>query len=141
MNYCNLFWDNLFVKVNWSTYKPKRGVSEFYIILEMLESKFSGQEQFVYIKKAIDRLKAMDEFKNAVFVWERYFVSDAINHNSWLESSSDAAVSIIQQPPLNRTKFVLLIYAVENAVISRESDGTVVMNQPNYTHLYNTQQF
>ena len=141
MNYCNLFWDNLFVKVNWSTYKPKRGVSEFYIILEMLESKFSGQEQFVYIKKAIDRLKAMDEFKNAVFVWERYFVSDAIKHNSWLESSSDAAVSIIQQPPLNRTKFVLLIYAVENAVISRESDGTVVMNQPNYTHLYNTQQF
>lgn len=141
MNYCNLIWDDLFVKTSWSEFKPKQNVSEFYIIAEILQPKLSGQEQFIYLKKAIDRLKTMDEFKNSVFVWEKYYVSDAVNHNSWLDLSFDTAVSIIQQPPLNRTKLVLMIYAVEDVVVSREDDGTVIMNRPHYTHLYNTQLF
>jgi len=141
MNYCNLIWDDLFVKVNWSEFRPKQSLAEFYIIIEILQPRLSGQEQFCCIEQATARLKKMDEFKDIVFVWKRYFVSDAINHISWLRSSSDAAVSIIQQPPLNRTKLVLLIYAVENAAINREADGTVVMSRPHYTHLYNTQLF
>ena len=139
MNYRQIIWDDLFVKVNWSVFKPKQGVAEFYIVAEMLQQKFSGQEQFDYIKQAIDRLSKTEEFTNAVIVWKRYFVSDAINHNSWLESSSGSAVSIIQQPPLNRTKLILLIYAVENALVYREDDETVVMKRLHYSHLYNTQ--
>jgi len=139
MNYRQIIWDDLFVKVNWSVFKPEQGVAEFYIVAEMLQQKFSGQEQFDYIKQAIDRLSKTEEFTNAVIVWKRYFVSDAINHNSWLESSSGSAVSIIQQPPLNRTKLILLIYAVENALVYREDDETVVMKRPHYSHLYNTQ--
>jgi len=139
MNYRQIIWDDLFVKVNWSVFKPKQGVAEFYIVAEMLQQKFSGQEQFDYIEQAIARLIKTEEFINAVIVWKRYFVSDAINHNSWLESSSGSAVSIIQQPPLNRTKLILLIYAVENALVYREDDETVVMKRLHYSHLYNTQ--
>ena len=139
MNYCQLICSDLSVKIKWSEFKPKHGVSEFYVIAEIFRPELSGQEQFNCIEQAITRLKETDEFKNAIFVWKRFFVSDAINHNSWLQSSSESAVSIIQQPPLNRTKLVLLIYAVENATVYREDDGTVVMKRLDYTHLYNTQ--
>ena len=141
MNFCQLIWNDIFVKVNWSAFRPEQGIAEFYAIAEILQPKLSGQEQFNYIEQAIVRLKETEEFKNAVFVWKRYFVSDAINHNSWLQHSSETAVSIIQQPPLNRTKLVLLIYAVENVELHKEENGTVVMKRPDYTHFYNTQMF
>ena len=139
MNYCQLICNDLFVKIKWSEFRPKQGVSEFYAIAEILCPELSGQEQFNCIEQAIIRLKEIEEFKNAVIVWKRYFVSDAINHLSWLQSPSESAVSFIQQPPLNRTKLVLLIYAVENATLYREDNGTVVMKRQDYTHLYNTQ--
>ena len=139
MNYCQLICSDLHVKIKWSEFKPKQSVSEFYAIAEILRPELTGQEQFNCIEQAIIRLKDTEEFKNAVFVWKRYFVSDAINHNSWLQSSSKSAISIIQQPPLNGTKLVLLIYAVENAILYKGDDGTVVMKRPDYTHLYNTQ--
>ena len=137
MNYCQFIWSDLFIKVNLSVFNPKQGVTEYYAVAKMLQPKLSGQEQFNCMEHAILRLKEMEELKNVVFVWKRYFVSDAINHNYWLNYSSETAVSIIQQPPLNRTKLILLIYAVENALIHREDDGTVVMKRPYYTHLYN----
>ena len=139
MNYYQLIWNDLYVKLNCSEFKPKQGVAEFYVIAEILQPKLSGQEQFNCIEQAIVRLKELEQFRNTVIVWKRYFVSDAVNHNSWLNYSSETAVSVIQQPPLNRNKLVLMVYAVENAMLHREDDGTVVMNRPHYTHLYNTQ--
>ena len=139
MSYNQCIWNDLFVKINWSSFKSAQGVAEFYAIIEILQSKLSGQEQFYYIEKAIDRIKENDEFKNVVFVWKRFFVSDAVNQYSWLQSLSGTSVSIIQQPPLNRTKVVLLIYGVENISLHKEDDGTIAMKRPDYTHLYNVQ--
>ena len=139
MNYNQSISDDLFVKISWSTFKPQQGVAEFYIIAEILQPKLSGQEQLVCIEQAIDSLQAKEEFKNTVFVWKRYFVSDAINLYPCFQLPSQSAVSIIQQQPLNRTKLVLWIYAVENASLHQESDGTVVVKRPYYTHFYNVQ--
>ena len=139
MNYNQFIRDDLFVKVSWSMFKPEQGVAEFYIILEILQPKLSGQEQLNCIEQAVAGLKEMDAFKNVVPVWKRYYVSDAVNQRSWFSSPLDTAVSIIQQPPLNQTKIVLWIYAVENALLHQETDGIVVMKRPHYTHLYNVQ--
>jgi len=139
MNYNQHIFDDLFVKISWSTFKPGQGNAEFYIIAEILQPKLSGKEQFNCIEKAIDHLRKTEAFNRVVFVWKRYFVSDAANQQSWFSSSSQVAVSIIQQPPLNRTKLVLWIYAVENVSLHQEIDGTVIMKRPYYTHLYNMQ--
>jgi len=139
MNYNHCIWNDLWVKISWSAFNPKGGVAEFYIIVEVLQPKLSGQEQFDCVEQAVERLQTMEEFRNIVFVWKRFFVSDAVNQCSWFRSPSQAAVSVTQQPPLNQAKFVLLIYGVENASLYQETDGTTVMKRPNYTHLYNLQ--
>ena len=139
MLYNQYIRDDLFVKISWSTFKPKQGDAEFYIIAEILQPKLSGQEQLNCIEQAIAGLQETEAFRNVAFVWKRYYVSDAVNQHSWFQSSSQAAISVIQQPPLNRTKLVLWIYAVENASLHQETDGTVVMKRPHYTHLYNLQ--
>jgi len=139
MNYNQCVRDDLSVKTVWSTFQPKQGVAEFFIIAEILQPELSGQEQLKGIEQAIVSLRETEEFKNVVFVWKRYFVSDAVNQQSWFQTPSQAAVSVIQQPPLNRTKLVLWIYAVENVSLHQESGGTVVMKRPHYTHLYNVQ--
>jgi enamine deaminase RidA (YjgF/YER057c/UK114 family) len=139
MNYHQCKYDDLFVQTNWSTFKPEQGAAELYIIAEILHPQLSGQQQFDHIEQAIARLKESEEFQNVVFVWKRYFVSDIINQHSWLQTDSKAVVSVVQQPPLNGTKLVLLIYGVEDASLHSEDDGTIVMQRPHYTHLYNVQ--
>jgi len=139
MNYNQCIWDDLFVKIKWSTFKSEKGDTEFYAIVEILQPKLSGQEQFNCIEQAISRLQQMEVFKNTVFVWKRYFVSDAANQHSWFRPSGEAAVTIVQQPPLNGTKLALLIYGVENVLLHRKVDGTVIMKRPHYTHFYNVQ--
>ena len=139
MNYNQWIAEDLFVKIRWTAFIPDEGVAEYYIMAEILQPKQSGKEQYNYMKQAIERLKEMEAFKNIVFVTKRYFVSDAANQHSRLCSPEEAAVSVVQQPPLNCTKLALLIYAVENATLYREAAGTTVMKRPHYTHLYNTQ--
>lgn len=139
MNYKQCIWDELFVKTVWSTFKSKRGATEVYVVAEILQPKLPGKKQFDCIEQAVDCLRETEEFKNIVLVWKRYFVSDAVNQSLWLCSPSQAAVSVIQQPPLNHTKLVLLIYGVENVSLHQEPDGTVVMKRPNYAHIYNVQ--
>jgi len=139
MNYNQYIWNDLSVKIAWSVFKPGKGVAEFYIVAEILQPTLSGEEQFNCIEQAIKRLSEKESFRNVVFVWKRYFVSDAINQYSWFSSPSLTAVSVIQQPPLNRTKLTLLMYAAESASLQLENDGTVVMKRPHYTHLYNLQ--
>ena len=139
MNYNHCILDDLCVKINWSIFKPKQGVAEFYIIIEILQPKLSGQEQLYCVEQAIKRLQTMEEFRNIVFVWKRFFVSDAVNQCLWFQPPFQTAVSVTQQPPLNQTKLILLIYGVENASLHHATDGTVVMRRPNYTHLYNVQ--
>jgi len=139
MNYNQYIAEDIFVKIRWTAFKPDAGVAEFYVMAEILQPRLSGAEQFNCMEMAIERLKEMETFENVVFVWKRYFVSDASNQHSWFDSPSEAAVSVIGQPPLNRTKLALLIYAVEDVSLHRESDGTVVMKRPHYTHFYNMQ--
>ena len=139
MDYYQSIRDDLFVKISWSAFQPKQGVSEFYIIAEILQPKLSGEEQLNCIEQAIAGLCMKEEFKNVVPVWKRYYVSDAVNQHSWFQTSFNAAVSVIQQPPLNQSKLVLWIYAVENISLFQEPDGTVVMKRPHYMHLYNEQ--
>ena len=139
MIYNQYIRDDLSVKISYSVFKPKQGVAEFFFIAEILQPKLTGQEQVNCIEHAIADLKATEEFRNIVFVWKRYFVSDAVNQHLWLQSSCLSAVSIIQQPPLNQTKLTLWIYAIEDAELHQENDGTVVVKRPDYTHLYNTQ--
>ena len=139
MNYSQYIWDDIFVKVGCSTFKPEQGDAEYYLIAEVLQPKLSGDEQFDCIEQAIERLRETAELKNAVFVWKRYFMSDAVNQHLWFRSPSGAAISLIRQPPLNQTKLILWIYAVENVSLLRETDGTVIMQRPYHTHLYNMQ--
>jgi len=139
MNYNQYIAEDLFVIIRWTAFEPVKGAAEFYIMAEILQPKLSGTEQFNCIEQAIERLKGMDTFKNPVFVWKRYFMSDVANQLLWFAFPSETAVSVIQQPPLNRTKLALLIYAVENASLHQDAAGTIVMKRPHYTHLYNMQ--
>jgi enamine deaminase RidA (YjgF/YER057c/UK114 family) len=138
MNYSQYKWDELPVKINVSKFNSEN-VSEFHLMMELTDAKIPTVEQFNLIDHATDRLKKSPEFAKAVWVWKRYFVSDAANQGHLIPLADDAAVSIIQQSPLNGTKLSLWAYFVEDISLARSEDGTFVLHRPNYTHLYHTQ--
>jgi enamine deaminase RidA (YjgF/YER057c/UK114 family) len=71
----------------------------------------------------------------------RWFVSDAANHRELHDEaflhggSGPAAVSIVQQPPINGTKAALWCWFVESAQTVALGDGLVALQRPAYCHL------
>jgi enamine deaminase RidA (YjgF/YER057c/UK114 family) len=140
MNYNRIHWDDLFVKLSWSKYEPKKGAAEFHVMVALTDSQLTAEEQFRMVDRSLDRLKQMEPFAKAGLVWKRYFVSDAVNQKQYIQSAFGEAVSVIRQPPLNGTKLSLWAYLVEDVQMLQPDDGLFVMKRPNYSHLFHVQQ-
>ena len=140
MKYINIDWEDLSAKVGLSCFSPKDGIAEYHAIVEITDSKGNAETQYSNIEKAIDRLTQSDRLQGASLVLKRYLVSDATNQAELLNKDKEAhAVSIIQQPPLNRTKVAAWVYYVADSNVYADSLGTTVLVRPKFKHLYNTQ--
>ena len=88
-------------------YEVKTGVSEFHVMIHVTNPKISYEEQLNAIIDTYYRLREK-ELYGATAVFKRYFLSDASNQADTLlaltAESTDCALSIVEQPPLNGTK-------------------------------------
>ena len=139
MNHIQLIWNELEATIKFGIFRPANGITEYHVVIELNNKHTKTENQFKNIAKAIEQLQQTKELKKAVLVFKRYFLSDAVNQAHLIKESSDVAVSIVQQPPLNGTKASVWLYYVEDSAIQTDSCGTVVLKRPHYEHLYNMQ--
>jgi enamine deaminase RidA (YjgF/YER057c/UK114 family) len=140
MRYSKIVWEDLAATALLSSFETGQGVAEYHAMIYLDNPHDKAANQYKNIATAVSRLQQSEILQHGVPVFKRYFVSDAVNQQEFLAVQEEtAAVSIVQQPPLNRTKVALWIYFVENGKVSRDASGTVVLERPACKHLYNTQ--
>ncbi len=132
---------------------PAQGSSEYHAMLQMQVSQDDAATQFKKIDEALLSLLQSDDLQGVRLVFKRYFVSDAINQASLIVNETleheNAAVSLVQQPPLNGSKIALWAYLVENGDVQSNNEGatlthvltkqTTTLQRSHYKHLYTTQ--
>ena len=94
-------------------YEVKEGVSEFHVMIHSIRPEDTYEEQLNAVANAYNDLLA-GELKGAMAVFKRYFLSDTANQADLLlaitTESSDCALSVVEQPPLDGTKIALWAY-------------------------------
>ncbi len=114
-------------------------VEEFHLVLSVTNPMLPYREQLEAI------FSAYNEAKNCLTsgakpVFKRYFLSDASNQIELLTAreteSTDCAVSIIQQPPLNGTKLALGAYLTTNMERKQLENGLFEARHGAYRHLW-----
>lgn len=95
----------------------KGGVTEYHLMIHATDSKQTYVEQ---LNAVLDAYAAVQkkQLPGSVAVFKRYFLSDAANQAELLlaatAETSDCALSIVEQPPLDGTKIALWAYLQTN---------------------------
>lgn len=139
MIHTQIEWNDLHAVVRLGSFIPAHGVAEFHAMIELDAAFANAETQFQWLEEAVQRLAQQPELKDATLVWKRFFASDAINQSPYMTASVGEAVSVVQQPPLNGAKASVWLYFVENARLSADADGAIIMQRPHYGHLFHTQ--
>ena len=114
-------------------------VEEFHLVLSVTNPMLSYREQLEAIFSAYgEARKSLTSGAEPVF--KRYFLSDASNQADELmnaeRESTDCAVSVIQQPPLNGTKIALWAYLTTKMQRKRLENGLFEARHGAYRHLW-----
>lgn len=120
-------------------YEVPEGVSEYHAILRLINPRLTYTEQVEALLAAYYGLLE-GELKGAVAVFKRFFVSDAANQADYLQAlhaeSSDCALSIIEQPPLDGTKVAMWVYLQKGVQTKALKNGIYEVKHAAYRHLW-----
>lgn len=120
-------------------FMPEGGAPEFHLMIGLTDKHADAPTQYRNIEEAVRRAASLEILHGAALVLKRYFVSDAVNQAEFLTpDDSPAAVSIVQQPPLNGTKVALWLYFTGGGLVERDG-GATVLHRPPYRHVFDTQ--
>jgi hypothetical protein len=111
MIYDVLIFNDLNTKITYSLFNKNAGATELHAILELTKDDFglSATTQFYNISQSIERLFLLPFLKNISPIFQRWFVSDIVNQSDLIPTSTNIAISVIEQPPLNGSKVALWI--------------------------------
>ncbi|MDR2425191.1 MAG: hypothetical protein LBD59_10795 [Prevotellaceae bacterium] len=140
MRYKEIISRNLSVNIRLSSFE-RENAGEHHAFIEGNDTLLNANTQYANIEEAIRSIAEENFPHTATLVMKRYFVSDAVNHESLLhrEKSANVAVSIVQQAPLSGAKVALWAYWVENARVNENGENSVVMQHSAYSHLLDMQ--
>lgn len=127
--------------VSYNLFKETGCVAEFHAIIALTNdlSHLSAAEQFDKVNQSVLKLFLQPFLENVSMVVQRWFVSDAVNQSDLIQQSSNVAVSIVQQSPLNGSKVAVWIYGIEHVQSIRISDNAISIKRPGYSHYFHTQ--
>ena len=112
------------------------GVDEYQIIFHA-KKNLPFEQQFKDITDQYE--KFCSEFSSDTKpIFKRYFLSDAANQQHLVkdyELSSECAISIIQQPPLDGSKIALFVWFQTNVDVKKDADINIVSSS-NYNHYW-----
>ena len=100
--------------------------------------------QLASIEKALKLFLRQQELTDDAVVFKRYFLSDYSNQSEIQErlatSRYQSAVSVVQQPPLNGAKVILLVTLLDGANTQKfREENTLIFSHNGYSHVFSTQ--
>ncbi len=114
-------------------------VTEFHAILQVESPLLSYQQQLEALLNAFSRLRR-EYLQGARPVFKRYFLSDAANQTDLLMNyeleTTDCALSVVQQAPLNGTKIALWAYLMTNIETRALPSGLYEARHGEFRHLW-----
>ena len=120
-------------------YEVADGVSEYHLMIHATQPKDAYEEQLNAIIDTYYQLREK-ELQGTVAIFKRYFLSDASNQADTLlaltTESSDCALSIVEQPPLNGTKVAVWIYLQTKVQTQMLHNGLFEVKHGPYRHLW-----
>lgn len=129
-------YDDIYANVHTSSFEVPSGVNEYHVIINIISSSLSFEEQLNCVYKAEERMKNEENLCSSELVFKRYFLSDILNQSRIIKKERACAVSCIQQPPLNGSKIGLWMYFIKGVTVNKLDDTTVVTHN-GYTTLLN----
>lgn len=145
MIFKNKYYNDLSVNVHISEFASETEHAEFQIMLSVNDSMLTFEEQYRRILEAYIRVVKEELPDNSVAVFRRYFLSDAANQSDlvmdWECENADAALSIVQQPPLNGSKIAMWIYLQTGVSAERLKNGMLKVSFGDYTHYWTGSNF
>ena len=137
-----IFLTELGVTAQVSTFAPSGKLAEHHVILHVDARGDMFGNQFDRIYRAEQELLNRPELNGSRTIFKRYFLSDATNQQPIVserlkmnDGQSEAAVSCIQQPPLDGSKVAAWLYLVEGMDVQNQ-DGLVIADHNGYRHLW-----
>ena len=125
-------------------YDADNGVSEYHVMIHARCPEDTYEQQLNAVVNAYFALLE-GEIRGAVAVFKRYFLSDAANQSDMLlaltTESSDCALSIVEQPPLNGTKIALWVYLQSGVQTRVLHNGLFEVRHGAYRHLWSGNAF
>ncbi len=120
-------------------YETETGVSEYHVMIHATTPEATYAEQLNAVIETYYKLRE-DELQGAVAIFKRYFLSDAANQADMLlalsAESSDCALSVVEQPPLNGTKIALWAYLQKGVDTQVLHNGLFEVKHGAYRHLW-----
>ena len=125
-------------------YEVADGVSEYHLMIHAIQPESTYEEQLNAIIDTYYQLREK-ELQGTVAIFKRYFLSDASNQADTLlaltAESSDCALSIVEQPPLNGTKVAVWIYLQTKVQTQMLHNGLFEVKHGPYRHLWGGSSF
>ncbi len=137
-----LYFDDLGVSIELSTFRPGDGICEQHAILHVEPRGQLFMGQYERILQAEQQLLAMPQMNGYQTIFKRYFLSDSTNQQPLIEvnhetmnSEQCCSVSCIQQAPLDGSKIAAWLYIVHDMDVVNH-DGLVIASHNGYRHLW-----
>ena len=119
-------------------------MDELHAMIHVTDPTMTYQEQVGALMNAYDNL-IQSEKEGTVAVFKRFFLSDAANQADYLMAllmeTSDCALSIVEQPPLDGTKIALWVYLMTGVQTRALGNGLYEVAHDTYRHLWTGSSF
>lgn len=116
------------------------GVIEHHVMLHATDPMQTFSEQLAGLTDLLATLRR-DHLHGANPVFLRFFVSDAANQAELITAqaieTTDCALSVVQQPPLDGTKVALWAYLQTDVLPRARTSGLYEARHGHYRHLWN----
>ena len=120
-------------------YEVPDGVSEYHGIFRITDVRLTYKEQVDALLVAYNHLME-GELKGSVAVIKRFFLSDAANQADYLfamqTETSDCALSVVEQAPLDGTKIALWVYWQKGVQTRALPGGMFEVSHGAYRHFW-----
>jgi len=110
---------------------------EFHITVHVTNTELNFNQQLETLIDAYNEIR-INISDNAVAVFKRYFLSDSANQENEVYNmeTSDCAISVIQQPPIDGSKVALWTYMITGVNTRVLQNGLYRVEHNTYTHLW-----
>ncbi len=133
MTYNNIYFEELGVTAEFTTFSPEGKTMERHAILHVEPHGELFAQQISRLQEAEEKFLALAPTLKKVF--KRYFFSDIVNQAPCVPADNSCTTCFIQQPPLDGSKVAVWIYLQEAEDITCK-DGLTIVKNNGYKHYW-----